>query len=176
MDGLVDIDELHTEINRYLPPEQQIQKGDPLFAGVVLNRVALNWYVRLMHKKLEEAVKQMAAASTQQTERSAAISRELIGKAGNQIERQVDVAARQWEERLRLAGIEGEACIRRACWLAWTGAMLIFISACIAIGSFLGNAAFGALFHTKQPPSKQVGKSKHREGSKCQTRDGCRMG
>lgn len=150
MDQSVAIDELLAEINRYLPPEQQIQKGDPLFAGVVLNRVVVSSHVRSMQKKLDEAVQQMMAASEQQIATAAVISEKLIGRAGNQIERQVETAALHWEERLRRSRSEGEASIRRACLLAWTGAILIFASACIVVGLHMGNFAFEQMHHPKQ--------------------------
>jgi hypothetical protein len=150
MDQSVAIDELLAEINRYLPPEQQIQKGDPMFAGVVLNRVVVSSHVRSIQKKLDEAVLQMRAASEQQTATAAAISENLIGRAGNQIERQVETAAKYWEERLRRSGVEGELSMRRACLLAWTGAILIFASACIVIGSHMGNFVFDQMHHPRQ--------------------------
>jgi len=150
MDQSVDIDELLAEINRSLPPEQQIQKDDPMFAGVVLNKVVLSSHVRFMQKKLDEAVQQMTAASEQQTATATVISEKLIGLAGNQIERQVDTAAKRWEERLRVAGVEGESTIRRACWLAWSGGILIVISGCIVVGSYMGNLGFELMHHTKQ--------------------------
>lgn len=97
MDDSIEIEELRTEINRYLPPEQQLQRSDPMFAGVLLNKVVLGSHVRFIQKKLDEAVLQLATASEQHTATATVISEKLIGSAGNQIERQVEAAARHWE-------------------------------------------------------------------------------
>jgi len=100
---------------------------------------------------------ELSACSEQQIEKAEAIAEKLILKgasnAGNQIEIQLDAAAQSWEERLRKAGTEGEANIRRASRLAWTGAILLFIFACVMIGSSLGNLVFSLIHHDEQSNS-----------------------
>ena len=176
MDKTIDNDQLHAEINRRMPVEHQIQKDDPIFTGIILNKVALDSYVHLIQKNLDETLHQLTAASEQQVQNAEAIAEKLILRAGNNVENQLDVAAHRWEERLRKAGAETETNIRRASRLAWVGAMLIFISACILTGSCVGNAAFAVIHHSKQPPSKQKRQSKQTEGSKCQPKDGYHTG
>lgn len=142
MEKTIDNDQLHAEINRRMPVEQQIQKDDPIFAGIVLNKVALDSYVHLIQKNLDETLHQLTAASEQQVQNAEAIAEKLVLRAGNNVEKQLDVAAHRWEERLRKAGAETETHIQQASRLAWIGAVLIVISACTMLGSYLGNALF----------------------------------
>jgi hypothetical protein len=146
MDKPIDSDQLHAEINRRLPFEQQIQKDDPIFTGIVLNRVALDSYVHLIQKSLDETLYQLTAASEQQVQNAEAIAEKLILRAGNNVEKQLDVAAHRWEERLSIAGTEAETNIRRASRLAWIGVVLIVICACGMVGSYLGSGLF-TIFH-----------------------------
>jgi hypothetical protein len=154
MDNTIDIDALHAEINRLLPWEQQIQKGDPVYEGIVANKVALGAHVYLIQKNLDSVRQQLTATSDQLVERAEVIAERLIFKAGNSIEKQLNAAALCWEERLRDAAktteAKMEATVRRASWLTWTGAILIFISSCVGVGSYMGTVAFDLMHHTKQ--------------------------
>ena len=71
----------------------------------------------------------------------------LLSQAGNSLEKQVAAAADVWETRLRKAGLESDAHMRRASWLAWVGAAVIAICACVIVGSYLGNYVFSLVHH-----------------------------
>jgi len=149
MDKTADIDELLSEINRRLPLEQRIRKDDPIYAGIVLNKVVLEGYTHLVQKALADSLHELAVSSEQQLDRSEAIASRLILKGGNNIEKQLDAAALRWEERLRKAGEETETAVRQAAWLAWAGGCLIVIWACTVVGSRLGTDLFTLVHHVK---------------------------
>ncbi len=146
MDTITDIDELLVEINRRLPSEQQIQKDDPLYAGIILNKIALDSYVHLIQKNLEDSLHQLTISSEQQIAKAETVANRLILNGGNNIEKQLDIAAQRWEERLKKAGGEIETTIRQAAWLP---GILIAISTCIILGSHLGNSLFTLFHHVK---------------------------
>jgi len=142
MDKTIDIDKLLTEINRQLPLEQQIQKDDPMYVGIILNKIALDSYVHLMRQSLDETLFQLTAASEQQVQNAEAIAKSLISEAGDRIEKQLDVAAHRWEERLQTTAAETETKIRQTAWCTWVNIGLIVMYACLTIGSYLGNVLF----------------------------------
>jgi len=144
-----DVDQAIAETNRCLPRAQQIHPDDPIVTSIILHRHILSVQLECAQKKLEESLRQIAAFSDARCDRVETLTAKVVAQAGNCIERQVDSAAQQAEERLRKAGSEGEASIRRASWLAWTGAILIFISACVMVGSYMGNFAFNLAHHAK---------------------------
>ncbi len=149
MDKTLDIDELFAEINQRLPFAQQIQKDDPIYAGILLNKTALDSYVHLMRKNLDETLHQFTAASEQQVQNAEVIAEKLILCAGNNVEKQLDLAAQRWEERLKQVEAETEKTVRWATWLAWVGAILIIVSACVIVGSCMGNFLFTLVRHVK---------------------------
>ena len=148
MNGL-DVNNLITETNKQLKRNQQIHPDDPILASVVLNNEILNIQVNALNKKLDETICQLTAASEQQIEKAKTIAEELILSGGNNIEKQLDMAAQRWEERLKQTEAETEKTVRWATWLAWTGAVLIIISVCVIVGSCMGNFLFTLVRHVK---------------------------
>ena len=144
-----DVDSVLAEVNRRLPVEQQIKKDDPLYTGLLLNKIALDSYVHLLQKNLENAVRQISASSDQQVEKANAIAERLISASANNIERQLDAVAEQCEERIRTSGRSTATAVRRASRLAWSGAVLIVIVACVLVGSCLGNYVYRLLPHMR---------------------------
>jgi hypothetical protein len=138
-------DELLAEINRRLPAEQHIRTDDPLYGAVILNNVVIDSSVRRLQQSLDESLHQLTAISEQQVDRAAAIAESLIAASGSQLERQVDVAARRWEERLKNATLDSEAHIRRVSALTWICAGIVLASTCGIIGSIVGNVLFKAM-------------------------------
>lgn len=149
----LDVTNLIAETNKQLRRNQQIHPDDPILASVILNKQILNVQVDAVKKKLDDTIQQLTAVSDQQIERAEtraeAIAMRLIVKSGNNIEQQLDAAARRWEERLRKAGEETETAVRQAAWLAWAGGCLIAIWACTMIGSRLGTDLFTLVHHVK---------------------------
>jgi len=147
MDASIDIEELYAEVNRCLSPEQRIQKDDPLFTAIVLNKVILGRHVRFLQKMLDEALQEMRKAAEQQTDSAATIADRVIIRAANEVERQMTTAATHWNEQLRRDVASSETSMRRATWYAWASAILIFITACAAVGSYMGNVALRVMHH-----------------------------
>ncbi len=90
MDKSIDVDELLTEIKRRLPFEQQIQKNDPMYTGIVLNKTALDSYVHLMRKNLDETL-HLTSASEQQVQNTEIIAERLILLAGDSAGNTVEI-------------------------------------------------------------------------------------
>ena len=156
MDKSSNLDELLAEINRRLPFEQQMQKDDPMYSGVVLNKVALDTYVQHTQKKLDEALQQFlqqyTTVSDQQIARAEAITDGMISKSGNNIAKQLETLIQQGEERLHKAGNNAEIKIRWASRLAWISAILVALTACAIVGSWLGTVVFDQFIHHTAPP------------------------
>ena len=132
MSTTIDVDKLIVDINQKLPPEQQIRRDDPMYSAVVLNTAVINTYVQVMQQKLDETLHQLTIVSQQQAEKAAAVAENISLSSGDKIEKQLDIAVQRGEERLK-------SQIRWASRLAWTGALLITIPACVYVGSWLGN-------------------------------------
>jgi hypothetical protein len=147
MSEIDDIDSVLAEVNRRLSVEQQIRKDDPLYTGLLLNKIALDSYLHLLQKTLDNALHHLNAASEQQVEKSHAIAEKLISRSAGNIERQLDAVAEHCEERIRTSGRATDTAVKRASRLAWAGAALIVIVACVSIGSCLGNLVFQLLHH-----------------------------
>lgn len=158
MKTTIDVNKLIGDINQKLPLEQQIRKDDPMYSAIILNSAVIDTYVQHLQLNLDEMLHQLTIAAEQQVKKSAAIAENMTFHGGDNIEKQLDTAAQRWEERLRKASEETEANIRRASRLAWVGAVLLSITACTYIGTWLGNTIFD-ITHPQKSAQQQNAKS-----------------
>jgi transcriptional regulator of heat shock response len=144
-----DVTSLIAETNKHLKPNQQIHPDDPIVVNMIVNQQILEKQIATTNRKLgdmlSESFDRLIASIEQQVQRAEASSERMITHGGSNVEKQLDAAAQRWEERLRKAGTESEASMRRASRLAWIGAALITIGACVMIGSTLGNLVFSLI-------------------------------
>jgi len=147
----LEITNLITETNKHLKPNQQIHPDDPIVVNMIVNQQILEKQIAAIHRRmgdmLSESFDRLIASLEQQVQRAEASTERMITHGGSNVEKQLDAAAQRWEERLRKAGTESEAGMRRASLLAWAGAVLISISACVVCGSLLGNFVFSLAHH-----------------------------
>ena len=149
----LDVTSLIAETNKHLKPNQQIHPDDPIVVNMIVNQQILEKQIATTNRKLgdmlSERFDQLITSVEQQVQRAEASTERMITHGGSNVEKQLDAAAQRWEERLRKAGTQSDASMRRASRLAWTGAVMICFSFCVLLGSFLGNFVFSLAHHLK---------------------------
>jgi hypothetical protein len=157
-DKTIDADELIAEINRRLPFDQQVRKDDPMYTGIVLNKAAMDLYVKLIKKELNDTLNQFTAVSEEQVARAEGITERMLMSAGNRIEQQMDDPAQRWEQRLRNVAEETEAHIRQVSRLAWICGGLIAFTTSVMLGFSLAisKVVFDLIHHTTASSHKII--------------------
>jgi fucose permease len=146
----LNVEHVVADMNKRLPRAQQIHPDDPIVTSIILHNHILTIQVDTIQQKLNEAAHQIETISGAHCAKAATIADGLIARAGHCVEKQVDAAMQSAEERLHQKVFQSDQRIRRATWLAWINAILIFISACVTVGSYMGNFAFNLAHHAKE--------------------------
>lgn len=143
----LNVEHVIADMNKRFPRAQQIHPDDPIVTSIILHNHILTVQVDTIQQKLNEAAHQIEAISDAHCEKAATIAEGLIARAGHCVEKQVDAAVQSAEERLHHTISQGDQRIRRATWLAWAGAVMIIVFACVIVGSNIGNVAFQFIHH-----------------------------
>jgi hypothetical protein len=151
----LDIEKLIDETNKQIKHTQKIHPDDPILISVILHNQILEAQIDILQKKMDETINRFTVISDQQVENAKAITENMTFNGVDNIEKQLDNAAMRWEDRLRKAAEETEANIRRASRLAWIGAALITITACVYTGTWLGNTIID-ITNQQKSAQKQV--------------------
>jgi len=151
---VLNIDNLVAETNKLLPRQQQVHPDDPILTTIILNNQILTAQVDAINKKLAEALQQISAASENQSNKAEVIADRIFSAGTKKIEEQLNAVVLQCKQDLKKEHAETKASIRRASRLAWIGAVLITLTACCFVGTWLGNTIFAILHPNATRTSK----------------------
>jgi hypothetical protein len=149
-----DVDTIIAETNQQLHRKHQINPDDAIVTSIILHKRILELQVDAIQKKLDESLHMLTTVSEEQSSRADAIAERVMLTSGNSIEKQLDVAAERWEQRLKNAAEAADANIRATTRLAWVCGGLIGLTTSLMLGFSLAisQVVFDLIHHTRISP------------------------